>query len=84
MPDYRPVLFDRAAEFIVGLPRRRQRRALESIAKMAQHPFVPSDFVTIDADGRTIDHLLIGDLAVSYWIDHSTRLVMITEIEYSD
>jgi hypothetical protein len=84
MPHYRPVLFDQAAIFIVALPRRRQRQALETVARMARHPFVPSDFSTTDADGRIIEHLLVEKFAVSYWVDHAARLVMITEIEFAD
>jgi hypothetical protein len=59
MPVYRSVLFDQAAVFIVALSRRRQRQAMETVANMARHPFVPSDFSTTDAKGRVIEHLLV-------------------------
>jgi hypothetical protein len=80
----RRVLFDQAAIFIVALTRRRQRQAMETVAQMARHPFVPRDFSTTDAAGRVIEHLLVEKFAVSYWVDHVARLVMITEIEFAE
>lgn len=84
MPAYRPVLFDQAAVFVMALPRRRQRQVMAALANMARHPFVPGDFVTTDASGRVIEHLLVEKYAVSFWIDHAARLVMIAEIEFTD
>jgi len=49
--------------------------------ELARHPFLESDYRLIDVDGRPIDHLLIDGLVFSYWVDHSSKLVMITEIE---
>ena len=57
---------------------------MSTIRHMTRHPFVPSDFVTTDTEGRIIEHLLIETFPVSYWIDHAALLVMITEIEFTD
>ena len=49
--------------------------------ELARYPFLESDYRLDDADGRTIEHLLVEGVVFSYWVDHALRLVMITEIE---
>ena len=49
--------------------------------ELARHPFLESDYRLVDSDGQTVEHLLVDDVVFSYWVDHSVRLVMITEIE---
>ena len=49
--------------------------------ELARYPFLESDYRLIDADGRPIEHLLIEGAVFSYWVDHSLKLVLITEIE---
>ena len=78
---YRPSFSDLAAEFILSLPKRRQRAVMDSAYELAQHPFVESDYRITDSEGQVIEHLLVGDVVFSYWVDHAVRLVMITEIE---
>jgi hypothetical protein len=79
--NYRPSFSVLAAEFILAQPKRRQRRIMQRAYELARYPFLESDYRIVDADGRTIDHLLVDGVVFSYWIDHSLRLVMITEIE---
>jgi hypothetical protein len=49
--------------------------------ELARYPFLESDYQLTDQEGRTIDHLLVDGMVFTYWVDHSLRLVMITEIE---
>ncbi len=84
MADYRPHFTDLAAEFILSLTKRRQRIVMAQAHQLARYPFVESDYQLTDDDGRKIDHLLVDGLVFSYWVDHSSRLVLITEIEDSD
>ena len=49
--------------------------------ELARYPLLESDYRLDDADSRTIDHLLVEGVVFSYWVDHASRLVMITEIE---
>ncbi len=49
--------------------------------ELARHPFLESDYRLVDVDGRPVDHLLIDGFVFSYWVDHSLKLVMISEIE---
>jgi len=49
--------------------------------KLSRHPFLDSDYRLTDASGQIIEHLLVDDVVFSYWVDHASRVVMITEIE---
>jgi hypothetical protein len=81
---YEPVYSDFAAEFIVSLPRRRARRALRICRTLAKNPFLVSDFTVNDAAGRPIDHLLVEGFILTYYVDHASRSVFISEIETAD
>ena len=84
MADYRPHFTDLATEFILSLPKRRQRLVMAQAHQLARYPFVESDYRLTDADDREIEHLLVDGLVFSYWVDHAARLVQITEIEDAD
>jgi hypothetical protein len=48
---------------------------------LARYPFLESDYRLVDQEGRTIEHVLVGGVVFSYWVDHASKLVMFTEIE---
>ena len=81
---YRPSFSVLAAEFILSLPKRRQRSVMDRAYELARDPFLESDYRITDAGGRIIDHLLVDGVVFSYWTDHLAKLVMITEIENAD
>jgi hypothetical protein len=81
---YRPSFSDLAAEYILSLPKRRQRKAMDRAYELARYPFLESDYRLTDADGRMVDHLLVDGIVYSYWVDHASKLVMITEIESAE
>jgi len=66
--DYRPHFTDLATEFILSLPKRRQKLVMAQAHQIARYPFVESDYRLIDDDGREIDHLLVDGLVFSYWV----------------
>jgi len=82
--EYRPQFTDLATEFILSLPKRRQRRAMTQARQLARYPFVESDYRLTDDDGREIEHLMVDGLVFCYWVDHAAKLVLITEIEDAD
>jgi hypothetical protein len=82
--EYRPHFTDLATEFILSLPKRRQRQVMAQARQLARYPFVESDYHLADDDGRKIEHLLVDGLVFSYWVDHAHRLVLISEIEDAD
>ena len=79
--EFRPSFSDLEAEFILSLPKRRQRVVMDRAYELARHPFLESDYRLVDVEGRPIEHLLLDGLVFSYWVDQSSKLVMITEIE---
>ncbi len=78
---YRPVFSEDAAQFLVGLPRRRQQRLVDLAVKLANNPFLRSDYSVTDESGRDIDHLLVDDFVFAYWVDHASKEVRILDIE---
>lgn len=82
--EYRPCFSDLAAEFILSLPKRRQRKIMNRAYELARYPLLESDYRIADGDGRPVEHLRVDGTVISYWIDHAARLVMIVEIEDSE
>lgn len=80
-PGYRPVFSDSAVEFFTAVPRRRQRKLLDRAHELAADPFLAPDYQSIDAEARTVAHLLVDGLVFTYWVDHAARRVMITDID---
>jgi hypothetical protein len=73
-----------AAEFILSLPKGRQRKVMDRAYELACYPFIESDYTVVDEDGHVVDHLLVDGFVFSYWVDHAVRIVMITEIDDAD
>lgn len=78
---YTPVFSNEAAEFLLSLPRKRQRRAIRLARQLASHPFGRSDYVLPDASGRLQEHLLLEDFVFVYWLDHAARELRVTDLE---
>ncbi len=78
---YAPVFTAEVAEFLLSLPKSRQRRAIRLARQLAANPFVRSDYAILDADGHMQEHLLIEDFVFTYWLDHAGREVRITDLE---
>lgn len=78
---YRPVFSDSAVLFFTSLPRRRQVKLLDRVRELAADPFLKPDFNQHDEDGREISHVLVDGFLFSYWVDHATNVVMITEVD---
>jgi len=51
-PGYEPVFAEEAAEFLLRLPKRRQRQVVALAKQLADHPFVRSDYSIPDESGR--------------------------------
>ena len=77
---YKSHLSLEAAAFILAMPRRKQRVLLDLADQLAKQPFEIGDYQTSDAVGRTIENLLLKGYLFSFWVDHASREVRITEI----
>jgi hypothetical protein len=77
---YESHLSSPAAAFIISLSKRRQRIVLDLADQIADQPFETGDYQMLDATGRSIENLLIEEYLFTYWVDHASREVRITEI----
>ena len=78
--DYQSHLSREAVTFVVGLSKKKQRRVLDLADQIARQPFQISDYQTVDADGRTVENLKIDGYLFSFWVDHASREVRISDI----
>ena len=84
MRGYRAFYSESAAEFILTLPKRRQRKLVDTCTGLARHPFITSDYVVKDSGGREIEHLMADGFIIAYWVDVPVGLVMIVEVDDLD
>ena len=79
--DYQPVFSSQATDFLIGLRKRRQQKALSLVQKLVANPFLRSDYAVADETGRAIEHLLVEDFVFAYWVDHAVREIRFLDIE---
>lgn len=77
---YEPVLSSKAALFLVGLTRYKQRRVLALLFQISEHPTQQGDYAIREEDGREVQHLMVGDWHFSFWADHAMRELRIIEV----
>jgi len=53
---------------------------LELADQIARHPFRPGHHQNLDTAGRTVENLLLQEYLLSYWPDHASREIRISEI----
>lgn len=82
MPDdrYESHLSREAVAFVVGLSKGKQKRVLDLADRIARQPFQIGDYRSVDAAGRPIENLRLDGYLFSYWIDHASCEVRISEI----
>lgn len=78
---YNTIFAEAAAEFLLQLPKRRQRQVIVLVRQLTAHPHVRSDYALPDESGRMIEHLMIEDYVLAYWVDHAVREVRIVDID---
>lgn len=69
-----------AVSFVIGLTKKRQRLVLQLADQISMQPSKIGDYQTADAAGRPIENLRLEGYLFSYWIDHSSRQVRISDI----
>ena len=63
---FEPVLSGKASSYFVTLSKRKQRRLLDLLYRLASFPAQPGDYDSIDEAGRKVQHLEAGPLVISY------------------
>lgn len=77
---YDPVLSGKAAAFLTGLSKAKQRKVIGLAFRMAEHPFQIGDYPTHDETGRRLENMLLGEWHFTFWADHAMREFRITDI----
>ena len=78
---FEPVLSGKASSYFVTLPKRKQRRLLDLIYRLASFPGQLGDYESTDEAGRKVQHFEAGPLVISFWSDNSVHELRITDIE---
>src|SRR5437868_1927696 len=78
---FEPVLSRKASSYFLTLTKRKQRRLLELLYRLAAYSGQLGDYESLDEAGRKVQHLQAGQLVVSFWADDSVRELRITDIE---
>jgi hypothetical protein len=76
---YESHLSREAVAFVVGLSKRRQRVVLDLADRIARQPSKIGDYQYIDTAGRAIENLRLEGYVFSYWVDHGSKEVRVTE-----
>jgi hypothetical protein len=77
---YDPVLSSKAASFLVGLSKSKQKKVVALLFQIAEHPGQLGDYATREENDREIQHLMVGDWHFSFWPDHAARELRVTEV----
>ena len=78
---FRVLFEEEAGEFLVSMPKRKARRLLDIIYVIADSPFMNPDYILLDADGRSISHVMTGGYLITYWIDAPMHRMVVVEVE---
>ena len=77
---YESHLSREAVAAVVALSKKRQRLVLDLADQIALQPFQIGDYQTVDAVGRPVENLRLEGYLFSYWVDHASREVRISDI----
>ncbi len=82
--DYRLLISIEVVEFVERLPSNYRRSLRSVIEAIGNDPQARSDAEDYDDTGRRLEIAIIGDFALTYWIDHADRHVKILDIHAAD
>jgi hypothetical protein len=73
-------------ELLEAIPKRAGQglRILKFIRSLAEDPFMEGDFTEKDDSLRPLQIKIVGDYAITYWVDHPVKSVMIVNICVAD
>lgn len=61
-----------------------RQRIMEFVRSLREHPDAPGDFTDKDASLRERQIKVIGDYAITYWVDAPVKRVMVVDIRLAD
>ena len=62
----------------------RRRRIMEFIYSLRDSPYTAGDFSDKDASLRMRQVKVIGDYAITYWVDSPVKAVMVVDVRRAD
>ena len=73
-------------ELLEAIPKRQNHRQqiLKFIHSLQDYPFIAGDFTDKNASLQIRQIKIVGDFAVTYWVDHPVKTVMIVDISRAD
>ena len=71
-------------EFVERLPRRLRLGIRNGIKDIQEDPLGVSDAADYDSTGRMVHIYVVGDYALTYWVDDADRHVKILDIHSAD
>lgn len=81
---YRLLISIEVVEFLEKLPSKTRKVLRNAIAAIGTDPIAMSDAVDFDDTGRRVEISIIGDFALTYWIDDADRHVKILDLHAAD
>ena len=61
-----------------------RRQIMDFIYSLRAHPETPVDFTDKDASLRERQIKIVGDYAITYWLDAPVRIVMVVDVRPAD
>jgi hypothetical protein len=61
-----------------------RRKIIEFIRSLQEHPETQGDFTEKDVSLRERQIKIVGDYAVTYWLDAPVRIVMVVDVRAAD
>ena len=73
-------------DFLDGMPKTgiQRRRIMDFIYSLRDSPYTTGDFTDKDASLRTRQVKLIGDYAITCWVDSPVQAVMVADVRRAD
>lgn len=82
--DYRLLISIEVVEFLERLPSKTRKTLRNAIAAIGGDPLAMTDSADFDDTGRQLQIAIVGDFALTYWIDDADRHVKILDIHAAD
>jgi hypothetical protein len=83
MRPYRTVFTRQALDFVADADEDTYAEIEQWVNRIERSPFITGDYTEQDEDHRELQVLVLGRVAVAYWIDHAMREVRVARIEAS-
>lgn len=61
-----------------------RQRIMDFIRSLRERPDTPGDFVSKDTSLRERQVKVVGDYAVTYWVDAPVKAVMVVDVRLAD